>query len=116
MRSRARYHAAHIIDSVSFPIDLCGEDFFVEWDAERIAREIIKNKEKLHLFKMRKRLFITVIAGATEDIAKILDVMPLIFNDKKMRGFAEGCPHYQGRKTAIEDVSFVIVSCYRCCR
>ena len=51
MRSRAKYHAAHIFDSLSFPIDLCDEEFFIKWNPDRIIKEIIRNKEKLTLFK-----------------------------------------------------------------
>ena len=102
MRSRARYHAAHIFDSLSFPIDLCDEDFFINWDSERITKEIIKNKEKLQFFKTRKRQFISIIAGS-EDIASMLEYLPMIYNEEKLRKFTE-CAHYKGRKAAIEDV------------
>ena len=47
MRSRAKYHQAHLIDSLSFPVDLCDEEFFIKWDPQRIEKEIIKNKVKL---------------------------------------------------------------------
>ena len=103
MRSRARYHAAHIFDSLSFPIDLCDEDFFINWDSERITKEIIKNKEKLQLFKTRKRQFISIIAGS-EDIASMLEYLPMIYDEEKLRKFTE-CAHFKGRKAAIEDVS-----------
>lgn len=103
MRSRARYHAAHIFDSLSFPIDLCDEDFFINWDPERITKEIIKNQEKLKLFKTRKRQFISVIAGS-EDIKGMLEYLPMIFDEAKFRGF-KGCCQYKGRKVALEDVS-----------
>jgi hypothetical protein len=103
LRSRARYHAAHIFDSLSFPIDLCDEDFFINWDSERITKEIIKNKDKLQLFKSRKRQFISIIAGS-EDIASMLEFLPMIFNEDNLRKFTE-CAHYKGRKVAIEDVS-----------
>ena len=103
MRSRARYHAAHIFESISFPIDLCDEDFFIHWDPEKITKEIIKNKEKLQLFKQRKRQFISIIAGS-EDVASMLEFLPMIFNEEKLRNFTE-CAHYKGRKAAIEDVS-----------
>jgi hypothetical protein len=48
-------------------VDLCDESFFIKWDPGRLEREIIKNKEKLALFKNRKRLYINIIAG-NEDI------------------------------------------------
>jgi hypothetical protein len=102
MRSRAKYHAAHIFDSVSFPVDLCDERFFVGWDPERIMREIIKNKEKYNLFKNRKRQFISIIAGC-EDIQSMLEVLPMIYSYEKMRNFKE-CPQFKGRRIAIEDV------------
>ena len=66
MRSRAKYHQAHLVDSISFPVDLCDEKFFIEWNTPKIEKEIIKNKEKLSLFKNRKRLFISVVAGSEE--------------------------------------------------
>lgn len=84
MRSRAKYHAAHIFDSISFPVDLCDEKFFIEWNPETIMKEIIRNKEKLSLFKNRKRQFISIIAGS-EDIQSMLKVLPMIFSYEKLR-------------------------------
>jgi hypothetical protein len=63
LRSRMNYHQAHLKDSISFPIDLCDEEFFMKWDVQRIQNDILKNKEKIALFKNRKRLFINIIAG-----------------------------------------------------
>jgi len=102
MRSRAKYHQAHIYDSISFPVDLCDEQFFMQWDTTRIANEIIKNKEKLSLFKTRKRLFISIIAGS-EDVQTLLQVLPMLFCDEHLIRFKE-CPIFQGKKIAIEDV------------
>ena len=67
LRSGMQYHQAHLKDSISFPIDMCDEEFFVKWDVPKIEKEVIKNKEKLLLFKQRKRLFVNIIAGE-EDI------------------------------------------------
>lgn len=86
LRSRAKYHQAHLVDSVSFPIDLCDERFFIDWNAEYIEREIIKNKEKLALFKTRKRLFICVIAGS-EEVQDLLQVLPMIFKSEHLERF-----------------------------
>jgi hypothetical protein len=71
MRSRAAYHQAHLLDSISFPVDLCNEEFFTKWDSNYNEREIIKNKEKLTLFKNRRRMFISIIAG-NGDIPSLL--------------------------------------------
>lgn len=57
------YHQAHLKDSISFPIDLCDEEFFIKWDVNYIQNHILKNKEKKELFKNRKRLFINIIAS-----------------------------------------------------
>lgn len=48
-------------DSISFPVDLCDEEFFIKWEVKRIMAEILKNKEKRRLFNERKRLFIKII-------------------------------------------------------
>jgi hypothetical protein len=104
MRSRARYHQAHLLDSVSFPVDLCDEEFFIKWDPQRIEKEIIKNKEKLTLFKNRKRLFISIIAGS-EEIQSLLQVVPILFRHEHLMNF-EGCPVFRGRRVSMEDVRF----------
>jgi len=67
LRPRLDYHKAHLKNSLSFPIDLCKEEFFINWDPTRVEREIIKNKEKLNLFRNRKRLFVVIIPSQ-EDI------------------------------------------------
>ena len=54
---------AHLKDSISFPLDMCDEDFFMKWDINLIMNDIIKNKDKLNLFKNRKRIFINIIVG-----------------------------------------------------
>jgi len=102
MRSRANYHAAHIFDSISFPVDLCSEEFFVKWDPKQIETEIIKNKEKLQLFKNRRRLFISIIAGS-EEVQSMLNIMPMLFSDQHIKKFKE-CPVFMGKKVAMEDV------------
>lgn len=63
LRSRSNYHMAHLKDSINFPIDLCDEEFFMKWDVNHILKEILKNKEKINLFKNRKRLYINIITG-----------------------------------------------------
>ena len=63
LRSRLNFHYGHVIDSLSFPLDLCDENFFINWDPEVVTSKIIKNKEKVNLFKQRKRLFIYIIAS-----------------------------------------------------
>ena len=102
LRSRAKYHQAHLLDSVSFPVDLCNEKCFIEWDSDLIAKESIKNREKLTLFKNRKRLFINVIAG-NEDVQSLLQVLPMIFSDRHLQRF-QLCPVFKGRQIAMEDV------------
>ncbi len=47
LRSRYNYHQAHIKDSISFPLDLCDEKFFIDWDFDYIIKNILKNKEKI---------------------------------------------------------------------
>lgn len=106
MRSRANYHAAHIFDSISFPVDLCSEDFFVNWNPKLIETEIIKNKEKLQLFKNRRRLFISIIAGS-EEIQSMLNIIPMLFSDQHLKSFKE-CPVFMGKKVAMEDVSIIL--------
>ena len=44
------YHQAHLKDSISFPVDLCDEEFFIKWDIKKILSEILKNKDKKKLF------------------------------------------------------------------
>ena len=73
---------AHLKDSVSFPLDLCDEYFFMKWDTNVIMKDIIKNKEKGLLFKNRKRLFINIIVGQ-EDIQPLLNLAPMVFHDIK---------------------------------
>ena len=107
MRSRANYHAAHIFDSISFPVDLCSEEFFVKWDPKHIEKEIIKNKEKLQLFKNRRRLFISIIAGS-EEVQSMLNIIPMLFSDQHIKQFKE-CPLFMGKKVAMEDVSLFTV-------
>ena len=102
MRSRFNYHSAHIFDSISFPVDLCQEDFFVNWDTKHIETEIIKNKEKLQLFKNRRRLFISIIAGS-EEVQSMLQILPMLFSDQHIQKFRE-CPVFKGKKVAMEDV------------
>lgn len=77
MRSCMNYHQVHLKDSISFPIDLCDENFFINWDINHIQSTAIKNKEKLSLFKNRKRLFINVIAAEN-------DVQMLLFKCTKL--------------------------------
>ena len=62
LRSRWNFHQAHLKDSISFPLDLCDENFFINWDPKYIEG-IIKNAEKNALFKNRKRLFVYIIAA-----------------------------------------------------
>ena len=102
MRTRFNYHQAHIFDSISFPVDLCAEEFFVNWETKHIESEIIKNKEKLQLFKNRRRLFISVIAGS-EEVQSMLSILPMLFSDKHIEKFKE-CPVFHGKKVAMEDV------------
>lgn len=66
LRSRMNYHDVHLKDSISFPIDLCDEDFFIRWDPNYIQSNIIKNKEKLSLFKSRKRLYVQIIVAQND--------------------------------------------------
>jgi hypothetical protein len=66
MRSRYNFHQCHIKDSISFPIDLCNEEFFIKWDTADILKHIIKNKVKQEIFKDRKRLFVYIIAGQND--------------------------------------------------
>jgi hypothetical protein len=103
MRSRAAYHAAHLVDSISFPVDLCNEEFFSQWNPSMIEREIIKNKEKLNLFKNRRRMFISIIAG-NEELQTLIQVLPMLFKNEHLSRFKE-CPVYKGKKIALEDVS-----------
>jgi hypothetical protein len=63
LRSRNNYHQAHIKDSISLPLDLCDEDFFINWDPAKVQGTILKNKIKVNAFKDRKRKFIYLIAG-----------------------------------------------------
>lgn len=84
LRSRMNYHQAHLKDSLSFPIDLCDEEFFTKWDVNWIEKEIIKNKEKHLLFRSRKRLFINIIAGQ-QDIQTILFSAGMLFNDQHLK-------------------------------
>ena len=102
MRSRAQYHAAHIIDSVSFPVDLCDENFFIKWDPEAIQKDIIKNKEKSVLFRNRKRMYISIVAG-NEEVQALLNVLPMVFSGEHLDRISE-CPVINGRKGAYEDV------------
>lgn len=67
LRSRLNYHHAHLKDSISFPIDLCDERFFINWDPSHIEKNILKNKEKIQRFRNRKRLYVKLIV-AQEDI------------------------------------------------
>ena len=78
MRSRARYHKAHIKDSINFPVDMCDENFFINWDSKNVEKELIKNKQKKQLFINRKRLFIYIIP-AEGDIASLTMLLPMIF-------------------------------------
>ena len=102
MRSRAHYHAAHLLDSISFPLDLCDEQFFIAWDPARIEHDIIKNKEKNVLFKNRKRMFISIVA-ANEDIQSLLKLLPMVFSTEHLLKFKE-CPVFEGRSVSMEDV------------
>jgi hypothetical protein len=83
-------------------VDLCAEEFFVNWDTKHIESEIIKNKEKLQLFKNRRRLFISIIAGS-EEVQSMLSILPMLFSDEHIQNFEE-CPVFQGKKVAMEDV------------
>jgi hypothetical protein len=83
-------------------VDLCDESFFIQWDPARLEKEIIKNKEKLCLFKNRRRLYINIIAG-NEDVQGLLQVLPIIFSEEHLAKF-QNCPVYRGRKVSMEDV------------
>ena len=52
----------------------------MKWDVTKILNEILKNKEKINLFKNRKRLFINIICGQ-EDLQTILFSATMLFND-----------------------------------
>ena len=84
LRSRLNYHYSHIIHSLNFPIDLCDENFFIEWNSESICKKIIKNKEKVNLLKSRKRLFIYIIASHY-DISALFQGAGQLFNDEYMK-------------------------------
>lgn len=103
LRSRMNYHMAHLTDSLSFPIDLCNEEFFVKWDVNHIMKDIIKNKEKLNLFKNRKRLFIYIIAGDT-DVYSQLQNISAVFSTPYLE-ILKNNPTL-GNKQALEDVSY----------
>ena len=66
LRSRLNFHYGHVLDSLSFPLDLCDEKFFINWDPEHVVGKLLKNKEKVGLFKNRKRLFINIIASQND--------------------------------------------------
>lgn len=63
LRSRLNFHYGHVVDSLSFPLDLCDENFFINWDPENVINKLIRNKEKINLFKNRKRLFVHIVAS-----------------------------------------------------
>lgn len=86
LRSRSNFHCGHIIDSLSFPLDLCDENFFINWDPEFVASQVLKNKEKLNLFKNRKRLFVHLIASQN-DVENIIYSIGMVFNDTNLKAF-----------------------------
>jgi hypothetical protein len=84
LRSRLNFHYGHVADSLSFPLDLCDEKFFVNWDPEHVTSKLIKNKEKVNLFKSRKRLFVYIIASQN-DIQQLVYTMGMVFNDMNLK-------------------------------
>lgn len=102
MRSRMNYHQAHLKDSISFPIDLCDEEFFIRWDVNYIQNHILKNKEKQGLFRNRKRLFINIIA-AQEDLQTFMFSAGMLFNDQHLK-MMQMNPMFNKKQT-LEDVS-----------
>eukprot|EP00347_Sterkiella_histriomuscorum_P011202 403373359 len=101
MRSRMNYHQAHLKDSISFPIDLCDEEFFIRWDVNYIQNHILKNKEKQSLFRNRKRLFVNIIAGQ-EDIQTIMFQAGMLFNEQHMK-MMQINPMFN-KKQSLEDI------------
>lgn len=101
-RSRMNYHQAHLKDSISFPLDLCDEQFFISWDSSYIQNHILKNKEKQNLFKNRKRMYINIVTGH-EDIQTLLYQANMLFNDSHLKMMKMN-PMFNKRQT-LEDVS-----------
>ncbi|CDW90752.1 dual specificity catalytic domain containing protein [Stylonychia lemnae] len=101
LRSRMNYHQAHLKDSISFPIDLCDEEFFIKWDVNYIQNHILKNKEKKDLFRNRKRLFINII-GCQEDFQTIIFQSPMLFNESHMKMLKMN-PMFN-KKQSLEDI------------
>lgn len=65
-RSKYQYHLSHIPHSINLPLDLCNDDFFLNWnDGSKVH---IKNAYKRKLFESRKRAYVYIICSSETDI------------------------------------------------
>lgn len=87
-RSRLQYHISHFENSISFPIDYCTDDFFINWNAKYVLDKILKNKTKKELFDKRKRMYVFIIASSN-DISNYLDKLPRLYDFEALERYSK---------------------------
>ena len=91
---------SHFENSISFPIDYCTDEFFINWNGKHIQEKILRNKVKKELFEQRKRKYVFIIASSN-DISNYLDKLPKLTDSEALDRYVQ---QHIGNRSIIENL------------
>mmetsp|Transcript_47767 Transcript_47767/g.35017 ORF Transcript_47767/g.35017 Transcript_47767/m.35017 type:complete len:132 (-) Transcript_47767:859-1254(-) len=100
MRAKLQNHNCHLENSINLPLNYCDDEFFINWNPEKISTEIIKNPVKKSLFDQRKRLYVCIICSEY-DTTNFLDKLHRIFDVSSLDSYVK---KYVESKDKVENL------------